>query len=128
MSNIPWTPNFPYTEGFNYLRFTTHALNRMKERRMSRDDVRLVMLYGEGVPARDEAIRYRCDLRTIPVLRKMGAIAAGVYDVVVILDRATCVVITAYRLDHPDRQWWKVSRRPGSDNDQPGGPRPGGRL
>ncbi len=80
---------------------TTHARERMAQRGISQDQIRLVLNYGVKKAQRDKgSISYsarKSDVKANPSLR-------GCEDIVVITAADTGVIITAYHRDYSGRR------------------------
>jgi hypothetical protein len=60
----------PVSDAITYSR---HALQRMRQRRISRDDVELVLRIGEGVPEDDGTWTYQLDRLAVVIVEREGA-------------------------------------------------------
>ena len=79
--------------------FSGHAIQRMFERAIGRDDVKEVVAHGEAVAEYPDDSPY-------PSRLILGWVNSKPVHVVVAVDRATaaCIVITVYQ---PQPDWWK---------------------
>lgn len=105
-----WYPSYPRLIPIRKLRFTRHAQERMRQRRIDKWDVLVALQFADWEYAPERAIRYACDSQSIPFRRRFAARHAGLHDLVVIMSRDTCKVITVYRLSAPDREWRSIAR------------------
>lgn len=106
-----WAPNYPYYTSAWNLNFSPHALKRMRQLHIHPLDVMLVLTNGEWQYASNRAIRYAFDGRRTSARALDMARHAGIDDVVVVIARRTCRIITVYRLWGYDG-WLKVLNRP----------------
>ena len=79
--------------------FSGHAVQRMFERGIGRDDVKEVVAGGEAIAEYPDDSPY-------PSRLMLGHVNGKPIHVVVAVDKATatCIVITAYK---PQPDWWK---------------------
>ena len=97
-----WTPNYPRSVALGDLKFLPHARHRMRERRVSDSDLMLVLSLGEWEYADNGGIRYGFDVPGVTPRAVAIARHAGIYDVAVVVDAATCQIITVMRLYDPE--------------------------
>lgn len=106
-----WTPNYPFCTSVWDLSFSEHARRKMKERHIHPYDVMLVMSNGEWQFGSDRAICYAFDKRRTNARKMKMARHAGIDNVVVVMARRTCQIITVYRQWGYDG-WRQMYRRP----------------
>lgn len=97
-----WTPNYPRSVALGDLKFLPHARHRMRERRVSDSDLMLVLSLGEWEYADNGGIRYGFDVPSVTPRAEAIARHAGIDDVAVVVDAATCQIITVMRLYDPE--------------------------
>ncbi len=106
-----WTPDYPSNHSSEDLNFTWHARQRMRELHLRPGDVMFVLRNAEWQYAANRAIRYAFDGQRSNIKALADTHHVELADVIVVMDRQTCRIITVYRL-YGRNGWMRVYERP----------------
>lgn len=86
--------------------FTTHALERMAERHITRDMVFLAISYGKQFAARGDGITYHMDADAVARAARDGFRTDGLRDVAIILKEGRIVATVERLKERPAAYKW----------------------